>query len=111
MTAIHRRLVGGLVLCAALASNSAMAHVPQKCGHLYVDAEKETAWVTRKSKAVSDLSMDGLDVVNRARRQRVVDEYLRLADQVAQLLGGQKAMFEKLTKAIECTARRSLEGR
>ena len=44
--------------------------------------------------------MDGLDVVPRTRRSRVVDESTRLAEQIAQLLGGQKALFEALTKAI-----------
>ena len=84
-----------------------MAHVPSKCADLYILAGKETAWVTRKGKAVSDLSLDGLDVVRRASRARVVDEYLKLADQLGQLLGGQKAMFKALTKAIQCTTGRS----
>lgn len=101
---ITRHLIGGLGLLATLMAAPAMAHVPAKCGQLYIDAGKESDLVTRKGKQVSDLSMDGLDVVTRAPRRRVVDEYLRLADQVAQLLGGQTALFEALTKAIECTA-------
>ena len=97
----------GEILQGILRAAPATAHVPSKCGQLFIDAGKESAWLTRKGKAVSDLSMNGLDVVRRASRQRVVDEYLRLADQVAQLLGGQKAFFEALTKAINCTAGRS----
>ena len=83
---------------------AAKAHVPSKCGQLYIKAGKESARMTRKGKQVSDLSLDGLDVVEHARRRRVIDEYLKLADQVAQLLGGQTAFFDALIKAINCTA-------
>ena len=42
--------------------------------------------------------MDGLD-----RGRRVdIDDYLTLADHLAQLLGGQIDMFIKLTEAITC---------
>ena len=51
--------------------------------------------------------MDALDMVRHARRARLQDEYLKLAEQVAQLLGGQAAFFEAMTKAINCTAGKS----
>ena len=103
MAAIVRHLAGALVLVAMLGTNLAAAHVPHKCRQLYLDAGKESAWVTRKGKQVSDLSMDGLGVLVRASRGRLVDQYMNLADQVAQLLGGQTALFEALAKAIQCT--------
>ena len=103
MTAPPQRVAQTPVLSAVLTASLASPNVRPDCGPLYTKAGAESARVTRKGKQVADLSMDGLDVVRHASRQRLADEYMRLADQVAQLLGGQAALFEALTKAIECT--------
>ena len=87
-------LLGAQVVATSLAS----AHVPEVCKPLFLEAGKATEGVVRKGNEANEVAMDGLD-----RGRRVdIDDYLTLADHLAQLLGWQIDMFIKLTEAITC---------
>ena len=74
---VLRRLASILVIAATIAASPAMAHVLPECSQLYIDAGKE-----------SGLSIDGPDMVTRARRSRMQDEYLKLSGQVLDCSAG-----------------------
>ena len=89
-----------VMLTLGLASAPALAHIPADCVPLFHTAGKETERLVRKGQEVSNVAYDELD--RRRAGHSSAHAYERLADLLAQLLGGQTAQFDAMTKAIQC---------
>ena len=95
------RMKAALWIAAALAATDASAHIPDECRPLFEAAARATDGVVRKGNEANDVVMNALDNY----RSIGVEDYMTLADRLAQLLGWQGDMFIKLTEAIECVDR------
>ena len=90
-----------LLVAVIATATDASAHVPDECRPLFEDAARVTDGVVRKGNEANDVVMNALDNY----RSIGVEDYMTLADRLAQLLGWQGDMFIKLTEAIECVER------
>ena len=92
-------LMGTAIILATTlyVGSPAEAHVPPKCGHLFIEAGKETEAFVRMGNRVKAVVFEGLD-----RRRFNFDDYEELADIVSQLLGAATVQLEAIAKAIQC---------
>ena len=96
MRGLRVGLIAGLMLMAQAAS----AHVPTKCGAMFLLAGQATDRVVKAGNAASIVADEGL---SRA-VHLTADDYVNLVAAYSTLIAAQTSMFTTLQTALECVA-------
>ena len=97
----HKRIRAGSIAAGNGGMYGRLAHVPEQCVPLFHDTASLVDSVVRKGQEANATALAGLTMQGDAE----IENYWKLADQLAQLLGWQRDMFLKLTEAIKCLDR------